>query len=282
MTIKLAFKKDNPNLVFDIQEIERVNVAGGIVEYYSGDLIDTSTIPDTRKAFKAQVMAFESEWTEVPVDLGSTGDINNQAKTATPSNSTQTIKPDTGYTGLSKVTINAAPLEAKEATPSTTDQTIQATGTGKIGLSSVTVNAVTAAIDANITAGNIKKDVAILGVTGNVVPLETATVTFEGEGGGFLYNALIGNNNRVAVKGQPYFNRLVLLNAGSMAMLPAVTMGGVDITDTALTITEHNYTDSNIWEFIVNIPEVTGNIVITCMYNALASVDNISQIVYNQ
>lgn len=134
MTIKLAFKKDNPNLVFDIKKIERVNIADGIVEYYSGELIDTSTVPDTRKEFKAQVMAFESEWVDVPVDLGSTGDINNQNKTATPSTSAQTIKPDTGYTGLNKVDIAA----------------------------------VDASIDANIVAGNIKKDVEILGVTGTL------------------------------------------------------------------------------------------------------------------
>lgn len=133
-TIKLAFKKDNLNLVFQIYEIERINVAGGVVEYYSGDLIDTSTVPDTRKEFKTQVMAFESEWVEVPVDLGSTGDINNQDKTATPSTSAQTIKPDTGYTGLNKVDIAA----------------------------------VDASIDANIVAGNIKEDVTILGVTGTL------------------------------------------------------------------------------------------------------------------
>ena len=60
------------------------------------------------------------------------GPINNQNKTVTPTTSSQSITADAGYTGL---------------------------GT-------VTVNAVTSAIDANITAGNIKKDVTILGVTG--------------------------------------------------------------------------------------------------------------------
>lgn len=66
------------------------------------------------------------------------GTINNQNKTVTPTTSSQSITADAGYTGL---------------------------GT-------VTVNAVTSAIDANITAGNIKKDVEILGVTG----------TYEGSG----------------------------------------------------------------------------------------------------
>ena len=48
------------------------------------------------------------------------------------------------------------------------------------GYSQVSVSAVTSAIDNNITAGNIKKDVQILGVTGDYDPqpnLETLSVT---------------------------------------------------------------------------------------------------------
>lgn len=61
--------------------------------------------------------------------------INNQNKTVSPSTSQQTVTADSGYSGL---------------------------GT-------VTVNAVTAAIDANIVAENILDGVTILGVTGEVV-----------------------------------------------------------------------------------------------------------------
>lgn len=57
-------------------------------------------------------------------------------------------------------------LQDKTVTPSTSKQTITA-DTGKTGLGTVTVNAVTAAIDANITAENIKSGVTILGVTGS-------------------------------------------------------------------------------------------------------------------
>lgn len=56
-------------------------------------------------------------------------------------------------------------LQDKTATPSTSEQTITA-DEGKDGLGTVTVSAVTAAIDENITAGNIKSGVTILGVTG--------------------------------------------------------------------------------------------------------------------
>lgn len=70
-------------------------------------------------------------------------DKPDQTKNCTPSTSAQVITPDTGYE-----------------------------------LSQVNVSAVTASIDANIVAGNIKKDVAILGVTG----------TYEGSGGTSPYN----------------------------------------------------------------------------------------------
>ena len=56
-------------------------------------------------------------------------------------------------------------FQDKTVTPSTSEQTITA-DEGKDGLGTVTVSAVTAAIDANITAGNIKDGVTILGVTG--------------------------------------------------------------------------------------------------------------------
>lgn len=133
--IKLAVNRDNPNLVFLIDEVVRVPLTGGIVEYYKGTLKDTSTKPDTStENYTAQVMAFESKWAELPVDVAGTGNNNNQAnKDVTPTTSKQTITPDTGYTGLDKVTVAA----------------------------------VTAAIDSNITAENIKKDVVILGVTGS-------------------------------------------------------------------------------------------------------------------
>lgn len=83
--------------------------------------------------------------------------------------------------GWNSVTVNVQPtLQAKTATPTTSQQVITA-DSGNDGLSQVTVNAVTSSIDSNIAAGNIKKDVSILGVTGSYDPqpdLETKSVTY--------------------------------------------------------------------------------------------------------
>ena len=102
-------------------------------------------------------------------------DLNGEELTVTPSASQQIKTPDTahGKNGFTKVTINAAPLETANATPTTSEQTITPTGEGKIGLSSVTIAAVTSAIDANIIAENIKSGVTILGIEGTYTGTST-------------------------------------------------------------------------------------------------------------
>lgn len=57
-------------------------------------------------------------------------------------------------------------LQSKEVNPSTEQQNITC-DSGYNGLSNVVVNDVNSSIDSNIQSGNIKKDVTILGVTGN-------------------------------------------------------------------------------------------------------------------
>ena len=150
--------------------------------------------------------------TNWPEEVG--GTIELQDKTVSPSTNTQKITPDEGYDGLSKVTVNAVtntidsnikagnikkdvavlgvtgtyegePVELQDKTvsPSTNTQEIVA-DKNYDGLGKVTINDVTSAIDSNIKAGNIKKDVSILGVTG----------TYEGGGSGGVSYQLICNN----------------------------------------------------------------------------------------
>lgn len=69
----------------------------------------------------------------------------NQQKTVSPSKEEVVVRPDTGYTGLSKVTVSA----------------------------------VTSEIDANIKPENIKKGVTILGVTGTYESIPSAQPYYE-------------------------------------------------------------------------------------------------------
>jgi len=93
---------------------------------------------------------------------------NLQSKTTTPTTSSQTITADSGYDGLSQVTVNAiSPTKAAQTyTPTTTNQTI-ASGRWLTGTQTIKG-------DANLVADNIKSGVSIFGVTGS----------YEGSGGG--------------------------------------------------------------------------------------------------
>lgn len=117
------------------------------------------------KAFLVGNKALEAQGGEI---------VNNQNKTFTENGS---YTADIGYTGLGTVTVNvssqAPVIQSLNVTPTTSSQTITAPS-GVDGYTPVNVSAVTSSIDSNIVAGNIKKDVSILGVTG----------TYEGSGGG--------------------------------------------------------------------------------------------------
>lgn len=70
---------------------------------------------------------------------GGGGSPELQAKTASPSTSQQIITPDTGFDGLSQVTVTPALLETKSVTPSTSQQTITPSS-GYYGMGQVTVS----------------------------------------------------------------------------------------------------------------------------------------------
>lgn len=73
-------------------------------------------------------------------------------------------------------------LEEKTVTPTTSQQIITPSSASK-AISKVTVEAVTASIDSNIVADNIKKDIVVLGVTGTYegnVPTGSIEITANG------------------------------------------------------------------------------------------------------
>lgn len=86
--------------------------------------------------------------------------FSTQSKTVSPSTSQQTVSPDTGYDGLSSVTVNAiSPTKAAATyTPTTTDQSI-ASGQWLTGAQTIKG-------DSNLVAANIASGVTIFGVTG--------------------------------------------------------------------------------------------------------------------
>ena len=95
------------------------------------------------------------------------------------------VRPENIKSGVNIFGINGSVTElngeTKTVTPTTSSQTITPTGTGKNALTSVTVNAVTSAIDNNITAGNIKNGVTILGVQGSYEGTDTSDATATAE-----------------------------------------------------------------------------------------------------
>lgn len=92
-----------------------------------------------------------------------------QAKTVTPSESQQTVSPDSGYDGLSSVTVGAvsstyvgsgvAKKAAATYTPGTSDQSI---ASGQYLSGAQTIKG-----DQNLLAANIKSGVSIFGVAGS-------------------------------------------------------------------------------------------------------------------
>lgn len=169
-----------------------------------------------------------------------------QAKTVTPSASTQTVTPDSGYDGLSQVTVNAMPT-ATQATPSITVSTagkITATATQSAGYvasgtKSATKQLTTQAAqtitpgtsnktiasgryltgtqtikgDSNLVAGNIKSGVDIFGVTGTYTgggtTLETCNVqiTDASQLYAIAYTTVDANGNVTAAFVVPSTNR---------------------------------------------------------------------------
>lgn len=104
--LKSAYNKQNPNLVFEIEKIDRESLgATGIKEVYVGTLVDTSIDPDTRKEnYKVQVQGFESDWVSTPGTMGISAALETKSITIT-ENTTTTITPSEGKDGMSSVEI---------------------------------------------------------------------------------------------------------------------------------------------------------------------------------
>lgn len=132
-----------------------------------------------------------------------------QTKTVTPSTSSQNVVPDSGYDGLSKVTVNAIPSTyvkpsatkgATTYTPTTSNQTI-ATGTYCSGAQTIKG-------DSNLVAGNIKSGISIFGVSGS----------YEGSGGSSGGNSGGIETIEIMDTGFPDPGAMIIYIDGTMAL----------------------------------------------------------------
>lgn len=177
------------------------------VIYYGEVLVDMSQVTVTPETLGKGVTALDAKG-DLITGLHECKETEPklQSKTVTPTTSLQTVNPDSGYDGLSKVTVNAMPT-ATQATPSITVSSaglITAKATQSAGYVSSGTKQATKQLtaqaaqtitpstsdktiasgryltgtqtikgDANLVAGNIKKGVSIFGVAGS----------YEGSGG---------------------------------------------------------------------------------------------------
>ena len=188
----------------------------------SDDINKTSTsLANIKNAIIAKGTTPSGDITTYAAAIGDITTVNNENKTVSPSTTQQSVTHSAGKTGLGTVVVNAvtaaidsnivasnikknveilgvqgsyegqsANITTLSVTPSTTAQTITASG-GVDGYSPVKIAPVTASIDSNIIASNIKKNVEILGVQGSYEGSSTLTMKTITENG--TYNASSDN-----------------------------------------------------------------------------------------
>lgn len=76
------------------------------VVYGDTTLIDISDTTATADKIIQGYTAYGADGSKI---TGTAPQVNNQSKTVTPADSSQTIQADSGYTGLSQVTVEAIP-----------------------------------------------------------------------------------------------------------------------------------------------------------------------------
>lgn len=184
------------------------------------------------------------------------------------SNGEYTITPEQGVDGFSSVDITVnIPSDVnnqnKTVSPSTSSQTVEA-DSGYSGLGTVTVNAVTSAIDANIQSENILSGVTILGVTGSDEGYDAGYTAGEtdGEAAGYQSGYDDGYSAGQSECPTPVFEQLNVTPTTSAQQIFPVSGDGFDeVNVSAVTAAiDANIAAGNI-KSGVSILGVTGNVV---------------------
>lgn len=142
-----------------------------------------------------------------------------------------------GYATLIGNISTTPSLQNKTVAPTTSQQSVSADN-GYDGLGTVTVSAVTSAIDSDIQAGNIKSGVNILGVTGNYTgasaTVATTTATVGSSNASSLAFTVSGNPKMFAVQLSLASSGSYLTNSSTSTYLVSAVIGdGSNVYTTA-------------------------------------------------
>lgn len=205
--------------------------------------------------------------------LGVTGtvtELNGETRTATlTSLAGNTFTPSSGKNAITSITVTPN-NQARSVTPSTSSQTLSV-NSGYSGNGTISVSAVTSSIDANIQAGNIKKDVQILGVTG----------TYEGSSGKYqLLDRVKDNTNEEIGTVSGFFTDVNNVEYAVVCLDAQYRSASLKYSTTAETVTNmplyNNLVTANAWESKATATENT--YLITTLLNSPACAHCLDQI----
>ena len=152
---------DTPDIEFT-PDREGMSIDAGLDgKYFRSVTVDPVPSEELRVVASESEQIFPAEGENVfysKVTVAADVDVDLQEKTVTLDRATQTITPDAGYGGISRITVIAPIDEGITVQSGTATEEKKPTG---LGFKSVSVTG-----DADLIAENIKKDVDILGVVG--------------------------------------------------------------------------------------------------------------------
>ena len=140
--------------------------------------ITSITVAPNNKAFTGSITPTTSAQTfTIPSGYSGNGAFTVGAVTSAIDSNIQAGNIKQGVTILGvEGTLSGANMTSLSVTPSTSSQSFTPTGAYN-GFDSVTVGAVTSAIDSDIISANIKSGVSILGVTGSLAPVNNTNLS---------------------------------------------------------------------------------------------------------